>query len=122
MDNIISTSNTNGYRDYNSNSFCNGSTNKSYYAPPHYAQPLGGYIKSDVESIDIKASYKLPQWKIGTQVTYWDDSTPGYFLGIITSAFYRNDMWIYIINNTKILEKDIKDLIEVDNQGLIQQL
>jgi|GEM_PF-7105774 len=111
---IINTNNTGGLTSYD--------PERVYYSDKPYMENTYKAVNLGTSYDPGRDTYKTPQWKIGTQVTYWDDSSRCYSLGLVMSASFINNMWIYIINNTKVLEKDIKELIEVDNQALIKDL
>lgn len=66
--------------------------------------------------------YKTPAWKIGTQVTYWDQVEKQFILGIIQGAYLRDKEWIYNINGSKVQENHIEEFIETDQQGIIKNL
>lgn len=70
----------------------------------------------------MKYPYKKPTYAIGTTVTYRVGG--GYKMGKIIKAFTFKGKWRYVFEGRKdkIAEADIKDIIILNNQELIDGL
>ena len=66
--------------------------------------------------------YITPKHKIGTVVTYLEDGN--YKMGRITGAILIVDTWKYVVSGARneIFEKQIKQVIELDNQEFFDKL